>query len=208
MANMLLGICGLAVFLVVIVIAGILFYKFQNSRLTSAWGPLVGLVNGQVTGDGGGGTSSWLSGIYQGRPVVAKLAPNVNESTTDSSSTGVKYNYFDVALTGVPGQHNWAVDYSRSVLGLGQSGWRIETKDSALQAALAAAGVTDLVASFGQPPQHFHLSPVQYSRSEQTVRYRADISPAVAPSADQFGQMVALLARLAEINAQVNPPVL
>ena len=206
MSDTLLGAIVLVPFLVFIFVAGYFIYKFKNARLTNAWGPLVGLVNGKVVGDGGGGTSSWLSGTYQGRPVVAKLAPNINESTTDSTSTGVKYNYFDVALTGVPGRHNWAVDYGRRVLGVGQSGWRVETKDGALQAALAAAGVTDLVAPFGQPPQHFHLPPVQYSRGEQTLRYRADITPALAPTPQQFGQMVELLARLAVINAQVNPP--
>ena len=202
MADMLYGAIGLVIFLVVAFIAGYFLYKFKNARLTSAWGPLVGLVNGKVVGDGGGAASSWLSGTYQGRPVVAKLAPDLNQH----EDGGSKYNYFDVALTGVPGRHNWAVDYRRSVLGVGQSGWRVETKDGALQAALAAAGVTDLVAPFGQPPQHFHLPPVQYSRGEQTLRYRADLSPALAPTPQQFGQMVELLARLAVINAQVNPP--
>ena len=48
---------------------------------------------------------------------------------------------------------------------------------------------------------------MQYSRSEQTLRYRADISPAVAPSPERFGQMVGLLAQLAEINARVNKPL-
>ena len=207
MSDTLLGAIVLVPFLVFIFVAGYLIYKFKNRRLTAAWGPLVALVNGQVVGDGGGGTSSWLSGAYQGRAVVAKLAPNLNESTTDGTSSGVKYNYFDVALTGMPGQQNWAVDYRRSVLGLGQSGWGVETKDRALQAALEATGVIDLVTPFGQPPPHFHLPPVQYSRSEQTLRYRADISPAVAPSPERFGQMVGLLAQLAEINARVNKPL-
>lgn len=75
MSDMLLGACGLILFLAVIFVAGYFLYKFKNARLTNAWGPLVSLVNGKVVGDGGGGTSSWLSGTYQGRPVVAKLAP-------------------------------------------------------------------------------------------------------------------------------------
>jgi len=206
MSDMLLGAIVLVPFLVFIFVAGYFIYKFKNRRLTAAWGPLVALVNGQVVGDGGGAASSWLRGTYQGRPVVAKLAPNLNESTTDGSS-GIKYNYFDVALTGVPGHHNWAVDFRRSVLGVGKTGWHVETKDGALQGALEAAGVIDLIAPFGQPPQHLHLPPVQYSRSEKTLRYRADISPALASSPQQFGQMVAMLTQLAEINARVNAPL-
>jgi hypothetical protein len=136
--------------------------------------------------------------------VVATLAPNLNESTTDYNITGVKYNYFDVALKGLPGRQDWTVDYRYTALGLGQPGWSVQTKDSALQAALEAAGVIGLVANFGQPPQHFHQPPVEYRRASGTLLYRADVSPVVAPTPQQFEQMMALLTRLAEINAQVN----
>lgn len=206
MSDMLFGAIGLIIFLTVVFIAGYFFYKFKNARLTNAWGPLVGLVNGTVRGDGGGGTSSSLSGVYLGRPVVATLAPNLNESTTDYTITGVKYNYFDVALTGVPGRQNWSVDYRYTVLGLGQPGWSVQSKDGALKAALEGAGVIDLVANFGQPPRHFHQPPVEYRQASKTLLYRADVSPVMAPAPQQFDQMMALLARLAEINAQVNAP--
>lgn len=207
MSDMLFGAIGLVIFLVVVVIAGYFFYKFQNARLTNAWGPLVGLVNGKVTGDGGGAASSWLSGAYQGRPMVAKLAPNVSTSSADGSG-GIKYNYFDVALTETPGRQDWAVDTVRGALGLGRAEWRVVTKDPTLEGALTAAGVIDLVAAFGQPAGTFQLPPVEFSRREASLRYRADISPAVAPSPQQFGRMVELLAKLAEINAQVNPPLI
>ena len=105
MSDMLFGAIGLVIFLVAIAIAGYFLYKFQNARLTNAWGPLVGLVNGKVVGDGGGAASSWLSGTYQGRPVVAKLAPNINAHSSDGSG-GIKYNYFDVALTETPGRQD------------------------------------------------------------------------------------------------------
>ena len=202
MADMLYGAIGLVIFLVVAFIAGYFLYKFKNARLTSAWGPLVGLVNGKVVGDGGGAASSWLSGTYQGRPVVAKLAPDLNQH----EDGGSKYNYFDVALTETPGGHDWAVDYVHRVLGLGRAEWRVVTKNPTLQAALEAAGVIDLIAPFGQPPGHFAMPTVDYHRREASLRYRADISPAAAPSPERFGQMVAMLVQLAEINAQVNPP--
>ena len=200
MSDILFGAIGLVIFIVVVSIAGYFLYKFQNARLTHAWGPLVGLVNGKVVGDGGGAASSWLSGTYQGRPVVAKLAPNLNQH----EDGGSKYNYFDVALTETPGGHDWAVDYAHGVLGLGRTGGRVVTKDPTLQAALEAAKVIDLIAPFGQPPGHFVMPTVEYNRREASLRYRADISPAVTPSPEQFGQMVGMLVRLAAINAQVN----
>lgn len=203
MSDMLLGAGGLIIFLVLVGVGGYFLYRFQNARLTNAWGSLVGLVNGKVTGDGGGAASSWLSGTYNGRPVVAKLAPNLNQH----EDGGSKYNYFEVALTETPGGHDWAVEYARGALGLGQAEWRVITKEPALHAALVAARVIDLVAAFGQPPGHFVLSTVDYNRRERSLRYRADISPAVAPSPEQFERMVGLLARLAEINAQVNKPL-
>ena len=203
MADMLFGAVGLVIFIVVVFIAGYFLYKFKNARLTSAWGPLVGLVNGKVVGDGGGAASSWLSGTYQGRPVVAKLAPNLNQH----EDGGSKYNYFDVALTETPGGHDWAVDYAHGVLGFGRTGWRVVAKNTTLQAAIEAAGVIDLIAALGQPPGHFVMPTVEYNRREASLRYRADISPTVAPSPERFGQMVAMLIRLAEINAQVNTPL-
>lgn len=203
MDDFLLGAGGLIIFLAIIGVGGYFLYKFQNARLTNAWGPLVGLVNGKVTGDGGGAASSWLSGTYQGRPVVAKLAPNLNQH----EDGGSKYNYFEVALTETPGGHDWAVEYARGALGLGRAEWRVVTKNPALQTALEAAGVIDLIAPFGQPPGHFVMPTVAYDRREASLRYRADISPAVAPTPQQFGRMVGLLAQLAEINARVNAPL-
>lgn len=203
MSDILLGVGGLIIFLAIAGVGGYIFYKFQNARLTDAWGPLVGLVNGQVTGDGGGAASSWLSGTYQGRPIVAKLAPNLNQH----EDGGSKYNYFEVALTETPGAHDWAVEYAHRVLGLGRAEWRVVTKNPTLQTALEAAGVIDLVAPFGQPPGHFVMPTVAYNHREASLRYRADISPAVAPTPQQFEQMMALLVRLAAVNAQVNAPL-
>jgi len=204
MSDMLFGAFVLVLFLVVAVVAGYFFYKFKNARLANAWGPLVGLVNGKVVGDGGGGASSWLSGTYQGRPVVAKLAPDLNAGSANDSS-GLKYNYFDVALTNVPGRQDWSIDYVRGALGLGKAEWRVVTKDPALEAALSAAQVINHVAPLGDPPGYFLMPTVNFSRHDQTLRYRADISPYVAPPPERFLKMVALLQQLAEINAQVNP---
>lgn len=201
MSDTLLGILGLAVFLVFIFVAGYFIYKFKNARLARAWGPLPGLINGRVTGDGGGGATSWLSGVYNGRPVVAALAPNLNEH----DEGGSKYNYFEVALTGLPGRYNWSLMYNRAVLGMGQTGWQVKAEDPALAEALRGAAVAALVAPFGETPTHFMRPTLEYSRHERALRYRADITPRVAPTPEQFTHLLEMLHSLAEINEQLNP---
>ena len=87
MSDMLFGAIGLVIFLVVVFIAGYFLYKFKNARLTTAWGPLVGLVNGEVVGDGGGAASSWLSGTYQGGRWWPSWPPTSTSTRTAAAST-------------------------------------------------------------------------------------------------------------------------
>lgn len=201
MSDTLLGILGLAVFLVVVFVAGYFYYRFQNARLTRAWGTLPGLINGHVSGDGGGAASSWLSGTDRGRPVVAALSPNLNQH----DEGGAKYNYFEVALTELPGRHDWSVAYAQRVLGMGQSGWQVKAEDPALAEALRGAAVPSLVAPFGETPAHFMRPTLEYNRRERVLRYRADISPLLAPSPQQFTSLLEMLHNAADINARLNP---
>lgn len=200
MSDTLLGIVILAGFLIIVFVAGYFLYKFKNARLASAWGPLAGLINGRVTGDGGGAATSWLSGAYRGRPVVAALSPNLNQH----EDGGAKYNYFEVALTELPGRHDWSVKYNRSILGIGQTGWQIDADDPALAEALRSAAVVSLVAPFGETPSHFMRPTLVYSRRERALRYRTDITPLLAPTPEQFTRLLEMLHSAAEINEQLN----
>lgn len=200
MSDMLFGAVGLVIFLVVVFIAGYFLYKFKNARLTKAWGPLVGLVNGQIVGDGGGAASSWLTGVYRGRPIAAKIAPDLNKY----EDGGAHYNYFDVALREVPGKSDWTAGYDRAFLGMGQSGWQVKAKDAVLEAALRAADVAALVAPFGETPAHFVGWSLDYSAREQLLRYKTDITPQVVPTPQQFTAMLDMLLAVADVNARVN----
>lgn len=201
MSDTMLGIVSLAVFLVFIFVFGYSISKFKNTRLASAWGPLAGLINGQVTGDGGGAATSWLSGTYRGRPVVAALSPNLNQH----DEGGAKYNYFEVALTELPGRHDWSVAYAHRVLGIGQSGWQVKAEDPALAEALRASAIESLVAPFGETASHLMRPTLEYNRRERALRYRTDITPRVAPTPEQFTQLLEMLLSAAEINARLNP---
>ena len=201
MGDMLLGVVGLAVFFVFVGVGGYFSYKFKNARLTSAWGPLVALVNGKVAGDDGGAATSWLTGVWKGRAVAASLSPGLNQH----EDGGAKYNYFDVALRDVPGKHDWSVEYTRRVIGIGQTGWQVRADNPALEEALRAAGVAALVAPFGETPSHFQRPSLEYNRRTRLLRYRMDVSPAVTPSPGQFTALLDMLLTIDAINRQANP---
>lgn len=203
MSDILFGAIGLVIFLVVAFVGGYFLYKFKNSRLTQAWGPLVQLVNGKVVGDGGGGATSWMVGTYKGRKVQASMVPDRNMYSSDDSSNE-KYNYFEVALADEPGKHDWRVTYDRKFIGLGQEGWRVQTKDPTLEAGLKAANVIALVSAYGEPATHFDLPPLEYVRREGLLRYRYDAGSSWTPPAQVFVQQLDMLLKVAEINKRVN----
>lgn len=206
MSDMIFGTIWLVIFLVVVFVIGYFFYKFKNSRLTKAWGPLVDLVNGKVVGDGGGGATSWLEGTYKDRKVQASMVPDRNMySSSSGDSSGPKYNYFAVSLAGVTGKHDWNVNYNRKLLGMGQEGWRVQSPDPSVQAALDAAGVVSFVAPYGEPPNHFNLPTLDFNRREGLLRYQFDSGSSWTPSPQLFTEQLEMLLRVADINKQVNP---
>lgn len=206
MSDFVFGAIGLAIFLVVVFVGGYLLYKFKNARLTNAWGPLVAMVDGKVVGDGGGAATSWLTGTYKGRPIQASMVPGRNQySSIGDNTSNAKYNYFDVALAAIPGKHDWNIQYDRSYLGVGKTGWRISSRDAALEAALNAAGLLPLIESFGTPPGFYSLPTVQYSAREQLLRYGGDNGRQWTPTPEQFVAQLEMLRQLAAINERLNP---
>jgi hypothetical protein len=202
-SDLILGAVGLVIFLVFVFAAGLLLSKYKNARFAKAWSPLVPLVNGTVTGDGGGAATSWLTGVYRGAQMRASMSPDRN---TSSEGGGTKYNYFDVTLLDVPGARDWAVIYDTPILGFGKKGWRVKAEDAALEEDLLRSGVVEMVARFGVPhlPASFGLPAVEYRRRERTLRYSADVTPQWAPTPEHFRAQLELLLRLAEVNKEVN----
>lgn len=203
MSDMLFGAIVLVIFLVFVFIAGYFLYRFKNARLTNAWGPLIGVVNGKVVGDGGGAATSWLTGSYRGLNVQASMVPNRNRYSGEDAGSGT-YHYFDVALANTPGRQDWSVQYDRAILGIGQTGWRVRAKDSALATALEAAGILSLVTPWGEPPSYFSLPTLSYSSRTQLLRYAADNGATWTPTTQGFTELLELLRQAAEINARVN----
>lgn len=202
LSDTVIGVIGLAIFMVCVFVAGKILHAFQNARLGSAWSELIPVVKGQVRGDGGGAASSWLVGSYAGRSVQARMAPN---SSVFSGETGVRYNHFEVAVLDVAGTHDWSLMYGKRVLGVGENGWTFRSRDSALEAALGRSPIVALVEDLGWPSHSLAVRPiVQYQRSARSLTYAEDVSPAWTPSPERFRQQLDLVLQLAAINEQIN----
>lgn len=195
-----IGIVGLIIFLIFVFGAGWLMSKFKDARYAKAWTPLIPIIQGSVSGDGGAASSSWLTGAYQGRTVRATMSPKRNRY---SSSTGHYYNYFDITVGGIPGRHNWQLKYNTTFLGFGSTGWELVADDPALQARLQARGVIDLVERLGATPIQT-LPTLDYKARNGALIFREEVAGWI-PAPDRFKDQLDTLLLLAQINAEVNP---
>lgn len=193
--DMIIGAAILIPFLILVFAAGLVLTKFKNGRFVKAWAPLVPIINGTVTNDGGGAATSWLTGSYRRRKVRASMVPGRNRHY---EASGHKFNYFDIEIQDVPGGQDWSIVYKTALLGFGQTGWGVETKDKSLEESLRGAGVVDLVARLGSPT-------VEYKKKPGTLLYSEDVTPRWVPTPERFQEELELLLRLAEVNEAINP---
>ena len=206
-SDLIFGILVTAIFLALVFGAGVLLYKFKNTRFVKAWQPLVPIISGSIHGDGGGAATSWLRGTYKNKAIQASMSPNANDSGRSGSvMTGFAYNAFEITMSDVPGKQDWSVTYHMPFVG-GTQEWRILTQDAALHERLQAHGVIDLAASLGYPSGSVvgaGLPVLGYNAREGQLRFREDAGPEWLPTPDRFRQELETLMRVAAINAQVN----
>lgn len=190
---MLFGGMVLAIFLVFVFLLGMVINRFKNARFRKAWAPLIPMIQGKVVEDGGGAATSWLAGTYRGKRVVASMVPDRNRY----DDGGHRYNYFEVALLDVSGQQDWTIEYQTAVLGFGQTGWRVVTKDKALEDRLTASGLLFTMPNFGSDG-------VRYRSRERKLLFTEDVTPRWIPTPERFQQELELLLTLAKVNEEVN----
>ncbi len=183
-SDMALGSVVLFFFLIFIFALGKVIYTFKNARFTKAWSPLVPIINGTVAGDGGGGSTSWLTGTWQGRRVRAMMIPGRNRYSGESGS---RYNDFGIELLDVPGGQDWRIDNSR-----------VEMAEPALRQRLEASGILLVIQAFGTPA-------VSYSRAQRILSYSEDAGSRWTPTPEHFEAELQLLLRLAKVNEEINP---
>ncbi len=201
-SDLLFGVAVMIPFLIGIFVFGWLISRFKNRRFAGAWQPLVPVIGGKIVEDGGGAATSWLTGTFAGRQVHASMTPDRNRS----NESGLRYHHFEATLQHVPGRVDWQVEYKAGMLGFGQASWQTHADDPVVADRLQRAGVIDLIRPLAEaravPPW---LPTVKYSYRTSTVSYSEDAGTSWIPSADRFREQLALLIRLAQVNADVNP---
>jgi hypothetical protein len=192
--DLIFGAAVLAVLAPMVIGAGILLSRFKNARFTKAWAPLVPVIQGKVTGDGGGAATSWLSGTYKGLEMRASMTPNVAKVTGSPH----RANRFEIVLLGARGREDWSVEWEGGVPGLVTAGWRIHKASPGLAERLQAWGVVDSIARLGGPG-------VEYRARDGALWLREDVAPLWIPPTERFRQELDTLWEVAAINARENP---
>ncbi len=134
----------------------------------------------------------------------------ISKSTvTKVGSAGDEVEYVPVSYGQEPpdvtGKHDWNITFDRKWLGMGKEGWRVQSTDPSVQAALDAAGVVSVLAPYGEPPSHFSLPTLEFNRREGLLRYRYDAGSSWTPSPQMFVEHLEMLQNFADINKRVNP---
>lgn len=181
--------------LVLIFFAGKVLYAFKSNQHARAWSPLIGMLeNGVVTNDGGGASTSWLTGIYRQHSIQAAATPN---RSGYHSSEGTRYNQFQLALQNVKGAQNWSVVFERSAFGMGTDGLEIRADDTGLEQRLRDADVLALA-------REAKCLTIRFDAQSSMLSLDRDITPLWTPTPMQFQQDLEWLLRLAHLNTQVN----
>jgi hypothetical protein len=145
-----------------------------------------------------------IVGTYEGYPVHVFIDPqrNVNHSGTTTSATS-RMNAFSIAIPELPGAADWRLQFHvTGLLGQGERKLGFGMDDEALRRRLEDAGVIAEVGAVTSPTLSYVT--VQYETRTRMLTYTDDVSPSRVPSHARFATYLALVARLAAINARVN----
>jgi hypothetical protein len=196
MSDFTVGLIVMPFFLAFIFTLGYAISRVKNAAMSRAWTPLRTLIDGggTISGDGGGGATSYLSGTYRGRRVRASMSPDVAKYSGDG---GHHANWFTVTLLDVPGRDSFRITTAPSLPHFWRREWRVDAADVALREALAATSALARVSAFGEVE-------VSYDRSSRTLRFEEDVRPSKTPPRDRFQEELDLLIELADLVAPIN----
>jgi hypothetical protein len=195
--DMVLGIAVLALFLVFVFALGYAINRFKNRHFAHAWAPLAPIIGGRVVEDGGGATTSWLVGRFEGRTVAASITPARNRYSGDDAGAGHRYNHFDVALSDERGSAPWSVEERAAALGFGRREWQVLSQEPRLVERLRGAGVLDMAVEVD-------ALRIEYTPRDRTLRLSQDLGSRTVPAPEQFRRALDTLLRLGAVNARCN----
>jgi len=159
--------------------------------------PLAPMVSGHVE-------RGRLVGTYEGLPVQVYIEPKRSVGLLGSaSSVTSRMNAFCIAIPDLPGDADWRLQFHvTGVLGQGGRELGFGMVDESLRRRLEDGGVIADVGAVSSPTLSYVT--VQYDKRTQTLTYTDDVSPSRVPSRARFAVHLALVARLAALNARAN----
>ncbi|MDP9310293.1 MAG: hypothetical protein M3R24_05280 [Chloroflexota bacterium] len=177
---------GAIVFIAAIAVLVVVYLKKANAKYAQLWAPLASFVSGTSKG-------SKLTGTFNSMPVQARINAVSDDNSTD-------YFYELVVTPGAQGK-DWSLSYTGDkLLGMGAKSWHVKTKDDGLKQRLAESVLPTL-------EQWPSFPEITYKAKGGTLKYAIKVKSMYAiPGLDEFKQELELLARLGEINRQVNQP--
>lgn len=155
-----------------------------RDRSVAAWAGLAPLVSGTTR-------ANVLSGTYDGLPARARIVGDGSE--------GNPYAY-EVSFAPGPQGQNWSLTFTgQKFLGTGDKAWRVKSKDETLVQRLTEGGAAFALQGFPSTPE------ITYNARSGNLEYRDRAEGEYAvPTAEQFEGQLALLARLARLQREVN----
>jgi hypothetical protein len=188
--------------LIVIVMLPVLYgIGRAGAALGSVWSgyllaPLAPMIGGHVE-------RGHLVGTYEGWPVQVFVDPQRSVRSSGSSSSSSRMNAFSIAIPNLPGGADWRLQFHvTGTFGQGGRELGFVMNDKALRLRLEEAGVIADVGAVSSPTLSYMT--VEFETRTQTLTYTDDVSPSRVPNLARFAVHLALVARLAALNARVN----
>jgi hypothetical protein len=191
-------ILGAVIF--VISIPVLYFFARFVSTIGDAWSasqlaPLAPVIGGAVTRD-----PPQIQGSYQGRNLRVSFTPGQNVGAGEGAS---QINAFQIETLELAGRQDWRIKfYLSGFFGQGAKQLLIEVQDKVLGERLESSGVLAEIAGVNSPTQPYVT--VAYDARQKILTYTDDMTPHKLPTREQFAAQLKLVARLADVNQQVN----
>ena len=120
-----------------------------------------------------------------------------------SGDTAYRMNAFYVEAPDLAGEANWQISFSSSRWSSLAKDLVASSPDAALAERLNGSGALDLIAAVNVASYSYVVA--AYDAGTKVLTYTDDVSPRRVPMPDHFTRQLDLVARLAAINAAVNP---
>ena len=179
----------LVVVLVVAVVGAVIFFLATAGRRPQAqggedvWAQVSAII-------GGTRHRAKLIGSYEGRPVEVFIQDEGYEMTS--------YRYYLIMKVPMRG-YDWTIDYGEFSFLNPTKSWHIKSGDEAIRQRLREAGAVELVEQDRWRPK------VRYRADRGTLEYaRFVVEADSVPAPDEFKAQLDLLARLADMNEELN----